>query len=561
MSGLIDLLERIAVLWREKRSNLVDSSHELTAALKRIETRQGDTVVANEHPLRKALNEYRHSFDTRSAGFGGAPKFPTPHNLSLLFRLGERFSAPEAGRMACATLDAIRAGGIYDQFGYGLHRYAVDADWQVPHFEKMLYDQALFILAALDAWQVTGEDTYARMVSETSDYLLRDLRAPEGGYYSGEDADSEGAEGTFYLWTPDQIRDQLEPDLAELVCHCYGITPEGNFEGRSIPHLTAPLPELALSTGITDDELVLRLAQTRQKLLTHRSLRPRPHRDDKVVTAWNGLAIAALARAGALLGRPDWIGAAIMAIDFILDALVDEKGRLLRSWRKSAAPIPAFAEDYACLAWGLLELYQAEFEPCHLTAARYWVDQAMFLFGNTNGEFWDVGNDSEQVLGRGRSLMDGAVPAAGSVMTGTLFRLADLTGEEGLQKAGRRMLEGRLSQAASQPTAYAQLLMALDYLLGPTQQLVVCVAGSRELGEEFIRESRERFLPRLVSLVNSQEHTGIETLTKLLEGRVPGDQGVNAYLCNNRTCQTPTSSPGELAILLDRLLQRNFTSA
>jgi uncharacterized protein YyaL (SSP411 family) len=465
--GLIALLERVAELWRSQRSVLIDSGERLTGALLDLEKRNDMTAPLDDRPLRRALAAWRDSFDGHHGGFGGAPKFPTPHTLSLLWRLGQCLDAPDAAQMAAATLTAIRRGGIYDQVGFGLHRYAVDASWTVPHFEKMLYDQGLFILAALDGYQISGDPAYAAMARDTVSYLLRDLRTGEGAFCCGEDADSEGVEGTFYLWTPEEVRDALPAELAELACRAFGITDTGNFEGKSLPTLAASPADLAAISGGSEEELAGLLEQARQGLFFRRQERLRPHRDDKVLAGWNALAAGAVARAGVLLDQPGWVAEAAAALDFVQTALVDPRGRLLRGWRREAAAVPAFAEDYAWLAWGLTELHQARRMTKDLEQAVRWNEETLRLFADGEGDLWECGTDAEAVMGRGRSTVDGAVPAAGSVAALNLLRLADLAGTERWRAAGERLLRGRLGRLGGHPEAHAQLLIALDYALGP----------------------------------------------------------------------------------------------
>jgi len=543
LPGLIALLERVAELWRSQRPLLLASGARLYSALLELERRSSGSAALDERPLRQALAAWRAGFDGRHAGFGGAPKFPTPHTLSLLWRLGQRLAAPDAGQMAGATLTAIRRGGIYDQIGYGLHRYAVDAAWTVPHFEKMLYDQALFILAALDGYQATGEPAFAAMARATVTYLLRDLRTAEGAFCCGEDADSEGAEGTFYLWTPAEVHAALPADLAELACRAYGISATGNFAGKSIPTLAATPEELAAAWGVAATEVNRQLEAARQTLLAQRSTRPRPHRDDKVLAGWNGLAAGAVARAGALLGEPEWLAAAAAAMAFVQTALVDRHGRLRRSWRRQAATVPGFAEDYAWLTWGLVELYQARHQVGDLEQALRWNSETLRLFADGEGDLWECGADAEAVLGRGRLTVDGAVPAAGSIVALNLLRLADLTGSAQLQMAGERLLGARLG---AQPAAHAQLLIALDYALGPRQQLVVSVPAAARQAEPFLAAVRGRFLPRTVTMVLHPGHDTLARLSSLAAGRPPRNGHPVAYLCSGQSCRLPAFSPGDL---------------
>lgn len=554
LPGLIDLLEQVATMWQRQRPLLLDAGERTSAAILDLESHRAASAPLDDRSLRQALALWRNSFDTRHAGFGGAPKFPTPHALSLLWRLAGRLQAPDAAQMAGATLSAIRHGGIYDQIGFGLHRYAVDAAWTIPHFEKMLYDQALFILAALDGFQATGDPAFAAMARDTVDYLLRDLRTAEGAFCCGEDADSEGREGTFYLWTPEQMRAALPPEFADLALRAYGISAAGNFEGKNIPTLAATAADLAATQGTTGEQVARQLEQLRQALLAHRSGRIRPHRDDKVLAGWNGLAAGALARAGALLNEDEWIAAAAAACDFLQSALVDRHGRLQRCWRRGVAAVPGFAEDYAWLAWGLTELHQARHVTRDLEQALHWNEETLRLFADGEGDLWECGADAEVVLGRGRATVDGAMPAAGSVVALNLLRLGDLSGEERLLAVGERLLRGRLSRLGGHPEAHAQLLIALDYALGPRQQIVVSCAPGQRQADGFLAEIRKRFLPRAVTLVQEGDDEALARLSTLTAGRSRGHDGnAVAWLCSGQSCRLPVASAGELGRQLDTI--------
>jgi uncharacterized protein YyaL (SSP411 family) len=555
MPGLIELLERVAAVWQEQRELVLATGARVSAALTNLEQREVATGQLEERPLQQALAAWRSSFDPRHAGFGAAPKFPTPHTLSLLWRIADRFQSTDAAGMAGATLKAIRRGGIYDQVGFGLHRYAVDAAWSVPHFEKMLYDQALFIHAALDGYQATGEAEFAAQARDTISYLLRDLRSADGAFCCGEDADSEGEEGTFYLWTPEQVHGALPADLAELACQAYGITATGNFEGRSIPWRAQPVGRLAERFGMSDAAAAAALEQARQGLFAARTARPRPLRDDKLLAGWNAMTAGALARAGAVLDEPAWVSAAGTAIDFVLTAMVDARGRLRRSWRRQLSAIPAFAEDYALLGWGLTELFLASQDGCRLDQALRWSDAALQLFGDGNGDLWESGADAEAVLGRGRNTMDGAMPAAGSILALTLLRLADLTGTTSWRDAGEQLLGRRLGRSARQPEAHAQLLIALDYALGPTQQVVVA-QGSSGQAHGFLAEVRHRFLPRAVYLVAGHGHADVVGLSQLAALHSRPAAATAAWLCNARACQPASANPRDLGRQLDAILRR-----
>ncbi|BCR05734.1 thioredoxin [Desulfuromonas versatilis] len=553
MVGMIQLMRKIAELWRADRPRLETTGQEVGRALQRLEQEAHDRQPLSDLPLRKGFNDFLDSFDRQHAGFGSAPKFPTPHNLALLLRIGQRFGRPQAADMALQTLQAMRLGGIFDQVGFGIHRYSVDARWLVPHFEKMLYDQALVASAALDGFQVGGDGFHAQTAREILEYLLRDLRDLEGGFYCGEDADSEGAEGTFYLWTPEQVEQVLGADLAKVFCRSYDITDQGNFEGKNIPHLEQDVGALADRVGVDPAHLADLLGEARQKLFAAREKRIRPHRDDKVLTGWNGLAIAALARAGALLGEPRFIAAAQAAADFVLTRLRGSDGRLLRRWRLGEAAIPGFLEDYAFFVWGLIELHQATFVTERLAQALELNGEMERLFADGQGGFFDTGSDAEFVLSRGRSIHDGAIPSAGSVAALNLLRLGRLTGDLSLEERGQQLLSLRFGQMAAHPQAYSQALIALDFALGPAIQVVLVSGSDGSPPEELLKELRRRLLPTAVVLLTHPGDRELESLAPLVAGKQPVKGRAAAYVCIDRACREPVTTGEELAALLDAL--------
>ncbi len=552
MLGLIQLLEKIAELWQGSREKLLQTGRQVDEALLRLEQSSAIRGALSEQPLRQALQAYGELFDKRHGGFGGAPKFPTPHNISLLLRLGERFKAPQATAMALRTLQALRLGGIFDQIGGGIHRYSVDERWLVPHFEKMLYDQALVALAACDGWQASGDPFYRQMTEELLEYLLRDLTDPEGGFFCGEDADSEGAEGTFYLWDDEEIQQLLGRDLATIFCRSYGITADGNFEGRNIPHLQQDVASLAKRVGVEARELATLLETARQQLFAAREQRPRPHRDDKVLTAWNGLAIAALARAGALFEQPRYLAAARRAKEFLCRHLRRPDGRLLRRWRRGEAAIPAFLDDYAFFYWGLLELYQAEFHSEDLALALELAEAAENLFADGQGGYYDSGRDSETILTRGRSRQDGALPTATAVLARCQLQLARLCKRPELADRAEALLALQLAAVANHPPAFAQALIALDELLGPAQEIVLVPGTEAPVPLDWLREIRRRFLPGTLLVVGQEPQPPANPKTPLLAGRSASDGRPTAYLCRNRTCLSPVTETADLLRLLER---------
>jgi hypothetical protein len=454
--------------------------------------------------------------------------------------------------MALQTLQRLRLGGIFDQIGFGLHRYSVDARWLVPHFEKMLYDQALAVNTYVDAWLATQDTFYAQAAREILDYVRRDLGHPEGGFYCGEDADSEGAEGTFYLWTPAQVTEILGKELGTVFCRSYGISEAGNFEGKSIPHLGEDIAILAQRVGVDPEHLATLLAEGRRQLFAARQKRERPHRDDKILAGWNGLAIASLARAGAVMNEAELIEAARRAADFVLANLRRADGRLLRRWRQGEATIPAFLEDYAFLGWGLTELFLASFESHYLESARQLTDAMLDLFDDGQGGLFDTGADAETVLIRGRSLQDGAIPSGTSVAALNLLRLGRLTGDSAMEASGEELLAASLDQVSRYPAAYAQLLIALDYALGPKTEVILVPGADGNPPQALLAELRRHFLPRTQTIVYRAGDTQLERLAPIVQGKGAVEGVTAAWVCRDQTCLPPVTTPEKLATLLTK---------
>lgn len=384
-TGLLEILERVADAWKRKRTDLLQAGNRVTEAIRG----NMDPAVRgelSEEMLTGAYEQLSDQFDERYGGFGQSPKFPRPHDFLFLLRHWKRTGEERALQMVEKTLEAMRRGGIYDHVGFGFSRYSVDDRWHTPHFEKMLYDNALLAVAYLEAYQVTGKEAYARVAREIFTYVLRDMTSPEGGFYSAEDADSEGEEGKFYLWTPEEIREVLGAGMGRLFCECYGVTDAGNFEGKNILHqIGISLSAVAVRHGMGMDELEQKLEEARRKLFQAREQRVRPHRDDKILTSWNALMIVALSRGARVLGERRYADAAEGAARFILKTLRRGDGRLLARYRDGEAAIPAFLDDYAFLAWGLIELYEATLRVEYLRRAADLAREMLDLFGDDRG--------------------------------------------------------------------------------------------------------------------------------------------------------------------------------
>ncbi|MBM4313788.1 MAG: thioredoxin domain-containing protein, partial [Deltaproteobacteria bacterium] len=415
--GLVDLIPRIGSIWKTRRDEVEKAAAQTLSHLMQPGSETGE--LHPEALLVRAFEELRGQFDERYGGFGDSPKFPMPHQIVFLLRHWRRTRSPDALRMAEKTLSAMRQGGIFDQLGHGFHRYSTDRQWLVPHFEKMLYDQALLAMAFTEAFQATGDEIHARTVREVLDYCIRDLCAPEGGFFAAEDADSEGEEGRFYLWSMDEFRRLLDPEELRLAKAAYSLAEEGNFvdpvepgkRGDNILHPSGSPAGIAESLGLTETEFLRRLEEVRLRLLAAREKRVRPQRDDKILTDWNGLMIAALARAARVLDEPRYFDAARMAIGFILSRLRAPDGRLLHRFCKGEAAVTANLDDYAFLIWGLIEAYEAGFDADDLRAALALQEVVDRHFRDSEGGFFSTPNDGETLLFRPREGHDGAIPS------------------------------------------------------------------------------------------------------------------------------------------------------
>jgi len=543
MPGFPRVLAAVDEAWRERREDLLDSATKLTTAIERAAALDGGgTDEPTSALLAEAVARARAQFDPRFGGFGRAPKFPQAMTLDFLLRAQYREPSPELLEVITVSLDAMAAGGMYDQVGGGFHRYSVDDYWLVPHFEKMLYDQALLTAAYLHAWLVTGEERYRRIVEETIEYVLRDLRHREGGFFSAEDADSEGVEGKFYLWSIDELETVAGEDAPELIRY-FGVTRNGNFTdphtgySGNILHVvdrTEPRPssvERALRT-----------------LLAVRARRVRPSLDDKVLLGWNALFLRSLSEAAAALGRDDWMEAARTNAGFLLDQLRRDDGRLLRSWQDGRAAIPAYSEDYAALLEALLTMAEVD-NVSWLAHARAVADELIALFADDErGGFFTTGTDGEALVVRPKDVQDNATPAASSVAAHGLLRLAALTGESRYEDLAARWLRAMGPLLAEHPTAFAYLLTALDRRLAPPVEVAIVGESGDERAASLRRELTARFLPNTVTL-SAVPGEGAE-LSPLLRDRPLVGGRAAAYVCERFACRQPVTSPEELASAL-----------
>jgi uncharacterized protein YyaL (SSP411 family) len=571
MPGFPRLLRTLGELWRTRRDEIEHQADEF----RRFYARRGAVTVtlpAELTPTRddldpavltRAAEKLASQIDETYGGFGRAPKFPHAPGLELLLRVASRTpttATPDDGSRPLAlvrlTLDRMAEGGIYDQVGGGFHRYATDQRWIVPHFEKMLYDNALLAPVYLHAWQLTGEARYRRICEETLDYVLREMTDASGGFYSTQDADSEGHEGRFYVWTPNELSDALGAADARILGDLWGVTERGNFEGRTILHVAQPEAAVAARHGLTEPVLRERIARGRQTLYAARSRRVWPGRDDKVLAAWNGLMQRALAEAGRVLDREDYRAAARRNAGFLRERMMVD-GRLKRSWRNGEARIHAFLEDYAAIANGLLTTYEATGDASLFAWARELTDQLLARFWDAEiGVFYDTAHDHETLIGRPRELADGATPSGTSLAVEALLRLAALTGAGSYREIALRTLGSLLSDLVEHPSAFSHLLNTLDDALGPFYEVaLIGDAGSPDL-ERLQQALAGRFLPRMVLAQAAPNDADAAATVPLLAGRTAIEGRATAYVCQDFVCRQPVTEPASLLELLNRSSRR-----
>nr|WP_232330850.1 MULTISPECIES: thioredoxin domain-containing protein [unclassified Thermoactinomyces] len=550
-TGLIELLERVARLWKSERKRADEMSGRVTEAVQAY-LAPDEAGEWGKELFDYAFEQFASQFDEVYGGFGDAPKFPRPHDFLFLLRYWRQTGENEALRMVTSSLAAMRKGGIFDHLGYGFARYSVDREWLVPHFEKMLYDQALLALAYIEAFQATGEKSHAEVASEIFTYVLRDMTSPEGGFYSAEDADSEGVEGKFYVWTPGEIQEVLGPEEGAFFCEVYGVTEEGNFEhGTSILNrIGVSLEEMAKRRGLSVEELNRKLAEQREKLFAVREKRVHPYKDDKILTSWNGLMIAALARGGRVLGETEYTDAAVRAVEFIFNNLTREDGRLLARFRDGEAKYPGYLDDYAFLIWGLIELYETTFQANYLTRAIYLTKKMIELFGDEkNGGFYFYGKDAETLLVRPKEIYDGATPSGNSVAAYNLIRLGKLTSDEQLLKEADRQLRAFAKAIDSSPISHSFFLIAMMFAQGPSKEIVISGRPNDVDTKEMIRMVQRAYLPEAV--IALQPRGDVATTMKIFIPNVKEKEPAQAekpavYICENYACQAPIREIKEL---------------
>ena len=559
--GFSTLLLAIANKWSAERSQIVDSSNQLTRALAEAATQSFQGNALSQTTLEEAYQQFQKQFETHYGGFDHEPKFPRAHALSYVLRCWRRQGDESSLNMVTKTLDEMAKGGIYDHIGGGIHRYSTDMRWFLPHFEKMLYDQAIAVRTYVEAYQVTGKADYANHAKDILAYVLRDLHSPQGAFYSAEDADSfppDGSpkkrEGAFYVWMQKELKEALDENEFNLACFLFGIEAQGNvendphqeFTGQNVLSLTHSIPEAAAHLSLSEAHVKSIWASVRQKLMQQREKKPRPHLDDKVLTDWNGLMIASLAFAGRVLNHAEYIQAAQKAADFILNHMIREDGRLMHRFRDADVAIEALLDDYAFFVYGLTELYEATFETRYLSCAVELTEKMLILFWDQqNGGLFFRGNDQEPLIAPAKEIYDGALPSGNSIAALNLLRLGHLTSRSDFLKKSEALLQAFSRQVSHYPAAYPQFLIALDFAVGPSREVVVVGSRKDETVKQWLATINQSFYPNQVVIWRPDQEDqakALLTLIPFIQKQKMVEGKATAYICENFACQLPTTN-------------------
>ncbi|CFX27013.1 Six-hairpin glycosidase [Syntrophomonas zehnderi OL-4] len=531
LPGLLQLLPRVAELWENERNSLLDSAKQISLSLKETDRKVKGSPLT-QGVLDQAFEYYCRIFDDQWGGFGSAPKFPSPHTLLFLMRYYYFQQEDKALDMVKITLQKMYRGGIYDHIGFGFARYSTDRRWLVPHFEKMLYDNALLAMAYLEAYQLSGEEFYARVAREIFIYVLRDMTDPQGGFYSAEDADSEGEEGKFYLWTREEIEKVLGDESAQRYFKAYDISRDGNFENKNIPNLTHTTDFLNKGTEFKE---------ARRKLFDQREKRIKPLKDDKILTGWNGLMVAALAMGARILKDDTYLSAAQNAVDFILANLRRTDGRLLASYRAGRAEYPAYAADYTYLIWGLIELYLAGFNNKNLLAALALNDELIkYFWDEQSAGLFFYGLDGEQLLSRPKEHYDGALPSDNAVAAFNFLRLARLSGNVDLEDKAQKTLDYFTGSILENPVAHSFWLVAVSYQIFPGREVVVAGNSDNADTVDILNYLNSRFDPNtLIVLKDEKINQEWGGKAQYLQPMHSVNGLTTTYICENYSCREP----------------------
>ncbi|OHB73681.1 MAG: thioredoxin [Planctomycetes bacterium RBG_16_41_13] len=548
--GLIALLTQIAHLWNTNKESIIASSLQVTKLIN-TETSSKNEETPDIRTLNTAYEQLRDRFDTIYGGFGSLPKFPTPHNFTFLLRWWKRSNNAFALEMVEKSLELMARGGIHDHLGGGFHRYSTDEYWLVPHFEKMLYDQALLAIAYIETYQATKKELYSAVAKDILDYVLRDMTSPEGGFYTAEDADSEGVEGKFYVWKPEEIKEALGENEGNIFCDFYDVSDIGNFEDRNILHADKPLHVAAKMENVTPDALEKLLTNSRKKLLSIREKRIKPQKDTKIITSWNGLMISALSMGAQAMDEPAYANAAIRAADFLLNTLFQENKILLRRYCQGESAIPGFLDDYAFFVNGLIDLYEATFQEKYLQAALQINEEMIKNFlDEKDGGFFLSGKANEKLFTQTKDIYDGATPSGNAIALLNLLRLGRITGNPSYEALADNLIKAFSGAIMQYPSGYTQFMCALDFALGPSKEIIV--AGEREGNDtkDILREIGSRFLPNKVLLLHPSNGVFIEEIAHYTKELTPIEGRATVYMCENYSCKKPVSDKNAIIQLL-----------
>ncbi|HEY0738164.1 MAG TPA: thioredoxin domain-containing protein [Herpetosiphonaceae bacterium] len=550
MPGFQQLLEAMHDVWINRRDDAVTSARELASQLASAAEIPPSNISLTAQLLDRAATSIKQRFDARNGGWGGAPKFPAPQTIDFLLRTYQRHSDQTALQQVEATLLKMAHGGMYDQLGGGFHRYSVDERWLVPHFEKMLYDNAQLARVYLHAYQLTGNAEYRRIVEETLDYVKREMTAPEGGYYAAQDADSEGVEGKFFVWSLAEVRQALGEDAA-LFAQIYDVTAQGNWEHTNILHLPRPLEDIARVTGKSVERLREVVERGKRTLFAIREQRVHPGLDDKVLANWNGLMLGAMAEAGRVLGRSDYLDSARRNAEFVLSTMRRDD-RLLHTYKDGQAKIRGFLSDYALYAEGLIALYRATFETRWLLAAQSLAEHLLDHFwDNTDGGFFQTSDEHETLIARPKDLFDEAVPSGNAVAAQVLLQLAALVGDPEYDRRGRATIELVTGGLQRYPTAFATMLNALDFALATPREVAIMGDPAQPTTQQFFAALDQRFMPNLIVAAAQPDNTAAIELIPLLRDRPQQNGQPTAYVCRSFVCNLPTTDVATMQQQID----------
>ncbi len=561
MPGFPRILAAVSEAYRTRPDEVTETAVSMLGELRRMDIARESGEGVSTEMLDAAFQQIARNYDERHGGFGAAPKFPAPMTLEFLLRVYHRTRNERALEMVLHTSRRMAEGGMYDQLGGGFHRYSTDAEWLVPHFEKMLYDNALLSRLYLHVYQQTRDDFYRRITEETLDYVLREMTSPEGGFYSTQDADSEGHEGKFFVWTPAEVEEILGKEDAALFSSYYDITPGGNFEGQNIPHVSRSIEEAARAENISSENLEEALERSRRKLFDAREQRIKPGRDEKILTAWNGLMLASFAEASAVLEREDYREAARRNARFLLDNLRRD-GLLLRTYKDGQAKLNGYLEDYSFLADGLVALYEA-------TGELEWLTEANAITERMIEEFWDeeaggffyTGKSHEELIVRSKDYFDNATPSGNSVATDVLLRLGLLTGNEDYTRKAVTIFRLLSTPLTRYPSAFGRLLCALDFYLSSPKEVVIIKGEDESEARALLSEVWRPYLPNKVLVQAREGDARAAELIPLLRERTLSNGHATAYVCEHYTCQSPTTDPKELVAQLTQTTERGAHGA